>query len=288
MDDLFESAWQKWSWAVIEAERLKEQITAWTEDEDTQRLNTITCHYHANRHGFILTVDALAAPPPSIALMLSTVAHHFRSSLDNLAWALVSRGKTPPDTLDPHRQRAIAFPVCETRDDFQACLIDRRKRYARLPGITSRDRTVVRNAQPYKHGNTKRPYHSLVILTAFNNVDKHRTLQPVIFLPERVAYEVTDHRDCLIREMPRQARRKVLKVGAELTRFPAKRIGPDPYMDVEYQLATLPALHETLSLEEWLTQTSKLIGALLIVLGGARDESKEIVEFVAALASGPR
>ena len=125
-----------------------------------------------------------------------------------------------------------------------------------------------------------------MILTAFNNVDKHRTLQPVIFLPERVAYEIKETRDCLIRTTPRQARRKVLKVGAELTRFPAKRTGPDPYMDVEYQIAVLPALHETLSLEEWLTQTSKLIGALLVVFsGGISYESKEVFEFVKALAT---
>ena len=285
MDDLFESAWLKWSRAVIEAEALKEEIDAWSRDEDTQRLNTVTPHYHPHRHGFVLTVDALAVPPPSIALTLSTVAHHFRSSLDNIAWALVCRGDRPPAMLDERRQRVVSFPVCDERVDFENSLIDRGNRYARLPGIKARDRAVVRKAQPYRHGKTKRPYHSLLILTTFNNVDKHRTLQPVIFLPERLAYEVTDHGDCLIRHMPSQARRKVLQVGAELTRFPVKRIGPDPYMKVEYQLATVPALHETLSLEEWLTQTSKLIGAFLAVLGGMRDESREMVEFVMALAS---
>jgi hypothetical protein len=158
---------------------------------------------------------------------------------------------------------AIAFPICYSREEFNASLKTVGKRRAKLPGVPLADTAIIRRAQPYLHGKRKRPYHSLAILSALNNTDKHEALQPVIFLPDRGGYEITDSRDCVLRDPPRRARRNVLKIGAELARLPAKRTGPDPYIQVETIFAAFPALHETLGLEEWLWKTQRFILELL-------------------------
>jgi hypothetical protein len=278
--DPFWSAWLKWSWAVAEAELLKADIAAFTEDENAERQNTLRCDYHPNRHGFALTVASLAPTPITISLRLSNVAHHFRSSLDNLAWAVVTQGRRPPHVLNSKQRRAIAYPICNDRDFFNSRLRDSSKSPSSLPGIRVADRAVIRKTQPYKRGKTNIPYHSLAVLSAFNNTDKHRALQPVLFLPKTLWYKIADHRDCSITRTPRQARRRVVEVGAELAFFPARRLGPDPYLHVKYQLTTLPAIHERLSLDSWLTETSRYIGAILVRLGGMREAARPMLEHV--------
>lgn len=284
MDGLFDSSWLKWAWGVAEAEAVKAELKAFGKDEAMQGLNSLACDYQPHRHGFALRVAALAETPAQIALRLSTVAHHWRSALDNAAWGMVIRGKRPPSTLDPRQRRAVQFPITETRDDFNNCLIDRPRRPSRLPGITVADSARVRRAQPYRHGKTNIPYHALAILATFNNTDKHRTLQPVRYVPETFAYEIADYRDCSITRTPKRGRRRVLEIGTEVAFFPVRRLGPDPYLHVKYQFATMPALHETLTLESWLAETARFLGLLLATFGPVPDEAVPMLEFVGALA----
>jgi hypothetical protein len=101
-----------------EAELLQRDLADFINHEEFQRLNAVQCEYNPKRYGFILTLDHVPPPPPWFGLRLSAVAHNYRSGLDNLAWALVSRGRTPPDALTPEQQRAVAFPVCESGHAF--------------------------------------------------------------------------------------------------------------------------------------------------------------------------
>jgi hypothetical protein len=105
----------------------------------------------------------------------------------------------------------------------------------------------------------------LVILAKLNNLDKHRTLQPVYFLPESFAWEAIERRDCELNETLVRGKRRILEIGAELGRLPAKKSGPEPYLQMEYQLATLPAVNESVALGEWLTKVNGLIGGMLAV-----------------------
>jgi hypothetical protein len=269
MADLFESAWLKWGWAVVETERLKEQIHTWTTDADVQRLMTTRSKYHPKRHGCVLVVNSMPPLLPHIGLHLSTVAHNYRSALDNLAWALATRGRTPPETLSEREQRAICFPICDERDGprgFNTLLQATKRRASVLPGVRRADIALVRKAQPYVRGHTNVPYHALWILASLNNVDKHRTLQPVFFLPETLNYEVRYTRDCELTRIARRARRRILQVGAEIAYFPVRRTGPNPEVHVEYEIAAFPALNERLSLENWLDNVRLVVGGILIEL----------------------
>jgi hypothetical protein len=104
----------------------------------------------------------------------------------------------------------------------------------------------------------------LNILAALNNADKHRSIQPVHFLPSLMGYEIKEARDCVVTRTPTRARRYILEVGAELARFPVRRTGPNPYLDVKYELATFPAINERISFENWLDQIMRVIGGLLL------------------------
>lgn len=262
---LFDSAWLKWGWAVREAELLEHDLAQFVNHKDFQRLHAVRCDYDAKRHGFILTLDYVPPPPPWFGLRLSAVAHNYRSALDNLAWAVVSRGRTPPPTLNSRQRRAVAFPISESREDFDNSFTGTRKRPARLPGVRRADAAILRRAQPYHYAARTRPFHSLVILAKLNNLDKHRTLQPVYFLPERFAWEAVETRDCELRESLMRGRRRILEIGAELGRLPARKTGPQPYLQMEHELTTLPALNERVALGEWLTKVNGLIGGMLAV-----------------------
>jgi hypothetical protein len=98
-----------------------------------------------------------------------------------------------------------------------------------------------------------------------NNLDKHRTLQPVYFLPERFAWEAIAIRDSEISGTGARGRRQILEIGAELGRLPARKTGPDPYLQMEYEITTLPAVNERVALGEWLAQVKGLIGGMLAV-----------------------
>jgi hypothetical protein len=264
MDDLFDSAWLKWGWAVRESKTLEEDLMAFVMDEKAQRLNTVACNYEPQRHGFILKVDTLAPMPPQIELRLSTVAHLFRSCLDNLAWAVVARGKRPQSTLSRDERRAISFPVCDTWDEFKRCCEATKKSPSRLPGVLWQDERVIRRAQPYRYRKRERSNHVLSILTTFNNIDKHRTLQPLRFWPERLHYEIVEKRDCQITRTPLIGAAQMLEIDTEIVRFPARKIGPDPYIRVEYELATLPVINKRISLANWIGNMADAMGSLLL------------------------
>jgi hypothetical protein len=154
--------------------------------------------------------------------------------------------------------------VCTSRESFNASLKGTKKRHPSLPGVRRADSAILRAAQPYRYAERNRAFHSLVILANLNNLDKHRTLQPVYFLPERFEWSVIERRDCEITETLLRARRRILQVGAELGRLPARKTGPEPYVKLEHQLATLPALNERLALGEWLTKVRGFVGGLLV------------------------
>jgi hypothetical protein len=265
---LFDSAWLKWGWAVREAKALYDEVYAFAADEDAQGLNTTACQYEPKRHGFSLSVTGMAPLPPAIGLRYGVVAHGFRSALDNLAWALVVRGKRPPHTLTRREKKVVSFPICEERDGdrgFNTAIRGTKKRASVLPGISRRDTAIIRKAQPYTHGKKNLRFHALWMLAELNNADKHRSIQPVFFIPDRFYYEIVDAdtRDCEVTRHPRRSRRRIVEVGGELAYFGVRKTGPDPHIHVKYEMPTFPAIHERLGLEQWLRQTILVVSGIL-------------------------
>lgn len=120
-DPLFESAWLKWAQAIAHTQTLEAHIAAWTR-HDPDPIRAFRTEYHAKRHGFAVIVEDVAPMPVRWRLLLGDIANNYRAALDHLAWALVSRGRTPPGSgkLTRKQEKAVYLPVCQDRKVFNA------------------------------------------------------------------------------------------------------------------------------------------------------------------------
>jgi hypothetical protein len=82
----------------------------------------VRADYQPKRHGFAVIVTDIDPMPPIWGLMLGDIANNLRSALDQLAWAIVTRGRKPPATLSKRQRRQVYFPICKDRDEFNAAL----------------------------------------------------------------------------------------------------------------------------------------------------------------------
>lgn len=141
----------------------------------------IRCELREGRFGFRLVLEEFAEAPAleTWALVLGDCVHNLRSALDNLAFALARLEQDPP-----MRPGQIAFPICETKEDF-----DRRRErlFAQLPRSASE---LIERLQPFQRdglpdkGTPDRD--ALVLLRWFSNADKHRVPAVVLLAPAAV------------------------------------------------------------------------------------------------------
>jgi hypothetical protein len=258
-DPLFESAWLKWAQAAHHMKTLKTEFDADPVVQGkTDPLVATRTEYQPRRHGFVIYAKEVLPVPKHWSLILGDIAHNLRSTLDHLAWALVSRGKTPPDKLKTKQVRNVAFPINRKRLEFKGALPQK------LPGVRRSDIALVRTVQPYHRSARNQWRQGLVLLQNLNNDDKHKAINPVWLQPTTVNLEVTDIRDCEIpsrRKWPRGP--AALEVGAKLAFIPARKTGREPYLEVATLCTVVPALSDRISVVEWLETSSALIAKLL-------------------------
>jgi hypothetical protein len=287
-ESLFESAWLKWGQAIVHTQTFERDVGLWTED-NPDPVRASRAEYQAKRHGFALIIEDLEPIPVRWRLMLGDIASNYRAALDHLAWALASRGKTPPGTgaLSESQESGVYFPICQERHDFN-CEIrtpTNRKSRFKLPGIRLADSAIVRRVQPYHHGPRKRKRHALTLLADINTGDKHRTIQPIWAHPYRVNIEVVHERNCVGRRGQLWKRRaQPLDIEAEIGFIPARRLGPNPELEVNLDIAATPSIVERISVREWHAQTGILIFKLLREFS---PQPESIHELHAALVPAP-
>jgi hypothetical protein len=256
-DPLFESAWLKWGRAVVHAQTLKVDLDAVTSDPDCQPTFTVEAEYQPKRHGFSVIVTDIDPMPPTWGLLIGDIANNLRSALDQTAWAIVTRGRTPPDALSKKAQRKIYFPISDSRAGFNGSLP------TKLPGATRADIARVRRCQPYKHARGIRAWYWTSVLAKVNTSDKHRTMEPVWALPIHAAIEISDSRDCVVPDRNVPSKRGPLKVDTELVFIRARKKGPNPHIEVIPHLFAEPAVQVHLLVREWL-RTSIFWGQKLL------------------------
>jgi hypothetical protein len=257
MADPFESAWLKWAGGVINAQVLGENVNAFASQPNLHIPVTMRQEYDAKSHCIVLSVEEIANPfPPLWGVLLGDVVHDLRSALDHLAWTLYKRGNTP--NLSDKLERHVLFPISDDRVRYNDSL--RRK----LPGVRRADLKLVRKFQPYHAPKRLLLRHALFVLDELSRYDKHRTIQPVVPVPERSGYKILGATDCIYRRMRLRIPRGALEVGMELTRFYVKKTGPEPYLDVEPHFTIDPTVyHARLTLEEFLKTTIRGAGLVL-------------------------
>jgi hypothetical protein len=255
--DVFESAWLKWAWGVVDANVLADNVNTFASQPEFQMPILMRQDYDARRHCIVVTVADVAKPlfPPLWGLLLGAAVYNFRCALDHVAWTLYKRGRTP--NLSPGRERQVYFPISDSRAKFNASL------KTKLPGVRRADIAKVRRCQPYIKGKRNLDRHVLWVLDELGRLDRHRTIQPVVPVPDRSAYDIGEQTDCIYRRTSVRNPRSILEPGAELTRLYVKRTGPEPYIDVQPHFTIDPAVKARLTLQEFLTRTMRAISLIL-------------------------
>jgi hypothetical protein len=274
-DPIFDSAWAKWAQGVRHSHALEEHIDAFSADPDRKPILEGRTEYHSKRHGFVIVVGDIEPIPMQWRLMLGDAANNFRAALDHLAWALVSRGRTPPGTgkLKKRQEKAVYFPICEDRRDFNGSLP------VKLPGVRRADLAKVRRHQPYRNGPRVRPFHQLVMLAAVNSGDKHRTVQPAWAEPHEIRINIAKERDCIVRDWKMRHVRKVpLEAGAELAYLAARKTGPDPQIQVQLKVIAEPCIGNHFTFKQWATATA---ARLSVILSQFAEPPQKIIEPIA-------
>lgn len=263
-EPLFDSAWLKWGRAIQHAQALQSQID---EIEITgDPLQSVRTEYQPRRHGFAVYAVEVRDVPETLGLLVGDIAFNYRCALDHLAWALATRGRTPPSVLTKRQQGLIYFPIATCRQEFNKALP------TKLPGVRRSDVAKVWAAQPYHHGRDQ-SRHNLVILARLNNHDKHRSIQPVWDHTLRLALRITEQHDVVnprVRALIRGPRE--LRVGAELALIRIRKSGPAPSLRVASERTGVPSIAPGVSLTDWVTQAGAQIGVLLGEFSRAPEE----------------
>jgi hypothetical protein len=271
--DPFESAWLKWAIAVMNSRVLEDNVDSFAADRELRMHSRLATYYDAKRHCLVLVVTELTDPFPVLwGVLLGELAHGFRSCLDHVAWALYKRGRTP--NLGDRKERNVAFPIQAKREGFNDALD------FRLPGVTRADRAIVRRYQPYRPGESRAHRHVFTILQELSNEDKHRAVQRVIPIAEQIDITNLQAFDCIPRRMRPGGFGGSLEPGAELLRIYVTKTGPNPRIDGQPHFTLVPALHERLSLTEFLEKTANATSLLL-------REFAEMPPSAAALIDAP-
>jgi len=135
-------------------------------------------------HIIDLRLRVLRKPPTEMLTTIGDALHNMRSCLDSIAFELATRHTG--GSMTDKQERAIQFPICETSDDFEEFLDDKR----RQPLFGPVERKALRCVQPFsfseeaaQHGVTwptpaavEYMFNPLHRLSQLNNLDKHRYL----------------------------------------------------------------------------------------------------------------
>ncbi|WP_241522003.1 hypothetical protein [Arthrobacter pityocampae] len=139
-----------------------------------------------------LEVESVRPVPPVASFLFSEAINHLRAALDNVIWHLVSKANP---RLSPSAQRAVSMPIFDhdNREGFDKWA--GRMKSAKITAFSSNARLgqAVRKLQPFEDGPSKvgsvskrfaavsghdvELAHPLLLLQAYSNADKHRTVQ---------------------------------------------------------------------------------------------------------------
>lgn len=171
-------------------------------------------------------------------LIFGDAVHNLRSALDHaLCSCVVASGGTP---TYQHQFPAYTFDPMRREKT--------RNRWASMTaGIDERFMNVIREVQPYLADEPDR--HALAVLTAYSNADKHRVLTPVALgvseaMSERLKL---DPIDLEITGSATLRQDIILGEGVEVLRFPVRKTGPDPHVDIYGHLAVSMAFGDDLT-----------------------------------------
>jgi hypothetical protein len=101
------------------------------------------------------------------------------------------------------------------------------------------------------------------VLQELSNEDKHRAIQRVVPIASQIRFSNFQAIDCIVRRATLGGSGGRLEPDAELMRLYVKKTGPNPRIDGQPHFTLIPALHELLSLDDFLLRTTNATNLLL-------------------------
>lgn len=182
---------------------------------------------------WVVSINPFTEPPPRVPVILGDVLHNLRSALDHLVCqlALLDTG----ETADCAKTQ---FPITSSEDNFME------KEPAGLRGLSDVHRAQIERHQPY-HAGARMHDHVLMIVSSFNNVDKHAVVHPLFGYYRGFADIPTVEGNFDAGVIPSTAlllsgERRV-EGKTQIARVKLRPIGPNPHVDVYGTLVFDPA-----------------------------------------------
>jgi len=120
---------------------------------------------------YVWKVFTRETPDPRWGLLISEIAHHLNSALDQMVWLIAAAnvsGDPPRDT---------GFPIAKSVGDFRR-MWTRSSGYYRIRALPAHAQAIIEDEQPYHRGNAFEG-HPLWVLRRLANADKHQALVTV-------------------------------------------------------------------------------------------------------------
>ncbi len=165
---------------------------------------------------YVVYADERKTLPPHWPLVAGEIIHNLRAALDHAVYAHTNR-------------RSSSFPIFTDPCEFQV------KGKPRIKGVPKPARTLIEEAQPYKHFPPRPSRDPLALLSSLSNADKHRTLTTLASFVHFPFISRSDENTALEWPDPPMIGQP-LHDGAEVTRFivRAKTKGADMNVDPRF------------------------------------------------------
>lgn len=185
---------------------------------------------------FVLTVTEVRPVPLGALLLLDEAAHHLRSALDNLLFAIALADSKIEQTT-------TQFPLLTDPSHWNKGDKGRRTQDKWLAGVDEPHRKSIERRQPYHPWTFRaRPaIHPLQLLVDLSDDNKHRVVQPGFVILDRLRVTPDDRgTDCYLDRgrlnqgvSDSEIIGKPLQAGTELARVPVLVTGPAPNLDIQ-------------------------------------------------------
>lgn len=194
-----------------------EQIEEWKADPPSRP--KVQGELADDNEQWLVRIKELPEFPPDWGPTIGDAIHNYRSALDVLIFELAfidQGGREVSGTGFP-----LVLPDHWNDPGIQA----------QIKHLTDTHRAMVHECQPTAEDGP----HPLVLLTQLANDDKHRTIQPVFVVPQRLDWKVPakGHNCEVIGFLPHEMVTGVLYPEAIVLRFLVRVTGLDPYVAME-------------------------------------------------------
>lgn len=243
--------WLKFHRGEQHLKRLDREVEAFVAPGKRDPID-ITQNFDRDHQEWVCTIISVPECPPHWGLLAGEAIHNLRGALDHLVWdlSILYCNREPLDPKD--RPWRTQFPICRKASDWKGSDIQKMVKH-----INPTHSARIEQLQPY-HGWDGPRAHPLLSLNDLSNTDKHRVLRFVTLVPSNwratIRLETVRHCEVVGESGASHIPGRPLETGTELLRFPLRVTGPNPHVDVDFDLSVYMGLFDRTPIRETLAQ----------------------------------